>query len=232
MWTSGCVDAIQPPMFSPKHRLHLAIGHRPALALPLLRYRGAAGQVVRRDTDILIEGAAGSGNTFAHVAFAFAEPDARLAGHTHVPAQVVQAVRWNIPTLILIREPLDAVTSMVIRVGSPAASIGTEAFARILLDRYIHFYESIAGCGGQVWFCTFPALTKDFGAIIDDLNTKFGTRFRPFRPEMTEACLGDWRPNTEPAHLARKRLTRSLIEAAERLYPRIDRANRIWRRYV
>jgi hypothetical protein len=38
----------------------------------------------------------------------------RIAHHLHVPAQVVRAARWQIPSLVLIRRPRDAVLSFAI----------------------------------------------------------------------------------------------------------------------
>jgi hypothetical protein len=39
----------------------------------------------------------------------------RIAHHLHVPAQVVRTTQWQIPTLVLIRVPRDAVRSSAIR---------------------------------------------------------------------------------------------------------------------
>jgi hypothetical protein len=37
-----------------------------------------------------------------------------IADRMHVPAQVVRAARWQIPTLVLIRRPRDAVLSFAV----------------------------------------------------------------------------------------------------------------------
>src|SRR5829696_5842518 len=72
--------------------------------------------LVDRSPQIIIEGFPRSGNTFAVVAFQQAQRESvRVAHHLHMPAQVVLAAQWGIPTLLLARKPTDAVLSLVIR---------------------------------------------------------------------------------------------------------------------
>lgn len=90
--------------------------------------------VVARDTEIVIEGYPRSANTFAVAAFMLAqERPVKMAHHLHAPAQVIRAVKWGIPTLLLIRQPEDAVLSLLIREPGISAE-------RALRD-YIRFYN-------------------------------------------------------------------------------------------
>jgi hypothetical protein len=128
---------------------------------------------VNRTTQLVIEGFPRSGNTFAVVAFEQAQGrSVRIAHHLHRPAQVVQAARWRIPTLVLIRKPTDAVISLVIR--DPRVSICQA------LKHYISFYEKVIGYRDAFVVGLFEEVTQDYGAVLERVNAKFGTRFTPF----------------------------------------------------
>jgi len=78
--------------------------------------RGHRARAVDRATELVIEGFARSGNTFAVAAFSLAQPrPVRLAHHLHAPAQVLLAARMGIPCIVLVRDPVDAVASRLIR---------------------------------------------------------------------------------------------------------------------
>src|SRR3712207_7212970 len=70
----------------------------------LLRTRSTLAGAVTPDKQLVIEGFPRSGSTFARRAFIMAQGERfdkkRIAVHFHVPAQVVRAARWQIPTQI------------------------------------------------------------------------------------------------------------------------------------
>lgn len=96
----------------------------------------------------------------------------RIAHHLHVPAQVVQAARWRIPTLVLMRKPRDAVLSFAL-------------WDPISIDQalryYLSFYETVEKYRDSYVLGDFEEVTKDFGQVIQRLNDKFGTTFSRFR---------------------------------------------------
>ena len=96
----------------------------------------------------------------------------RIAHHLHVPAQVVRAVRWQIPTLVLIRRPRDAVLSFAI--WNPVS-------VDQALRYYLSFYETIEKYRDAYVLGLFEEITKDFGQVIKRINDKFGTTFSLFR---------------------------------------------------
>jgi len=126
--------------------------------------------VVRGGTELVIEGFPRSGNTYASIAFDVANPGAvHRATHLHSPVNLETAVRRGIPAVVLLREPLDAVTSFVQR--SPALS------ARALLQDYSRFYTRTAPLLDNVVVAPFEAVTNDFGSILVAVNRRFGTNF-------------------------------------------------------
>ena len=96
----------------------------------------------------------------------------RIAHHLHVPAQVIRAARWRIPTLVLIRRPRDAVLSLVIR-----DPISVDQALRY----YISFYETAEKYRDAYVLGLFEEVTGDFGQVIRRMNDKFGTTFSLFR---------------------------------------------------
>ncbi len=134
---------------------------------------GNRGWVVRTDTEIIIEGFPRSANTFAVYAFAFAQMrKIRIAHHIHVPAQIIKGVKLGIPTLVLIRNPLDTLLSHLVR--NPYLS------PPISIRSYIHFYKTIIPY--KRWFVLgeFTEVTTNFTNIIKKINKKFSTNFKLF----------------------------------------------------
>ncbi len=149
-------------------------GKHPAIFFPVYStLRGGSRQVVKPDTEILIEGFPRSANSFAVVAFRRAQRrKVRLANNLHVPAQVIRAARLRVPALVLIREPKDAVASLAIR-----DPISIER----ALKFYVSFYETAADYKDSFVLGLFEDVTSDYGAVIERINARFGTDFTPFR---------------------------------------------------
>jgi hypothetical protein len=159
--------------------LQILAGGHPAVFFNLyrlLRPRQDLSRAVTPDKLVVIEGFPRSGNSFARRAFIMAQGEsfdvARIAHHLHVPAQVIRAARWRIPTLVLLRRPKDAVLSLVIR-----DPISVDQALRY----YISFYESAEKYRDAYVLGLFEEVTEDFGRVIGRLNDKFGTTFSLFR---------------------------------------------------
>jgi hypothetical protein len=159
--------------------LQIHAGGHPAVFFNLyrlLRPRQDLSRAVTPDKLVVIEGFPRSGNSFARRAFIMAQDETfdqkRIAHHLHVPAQVIRAARWRIPTLVLLRRPKDAVLSLVIR-----DPISVDQALRY----YISFYESAEKYRDAYVLGLFEEVTEDFGRVIGRLNDKFGTTFSLFR---------------------------------------------------
>lgn len=160
--------------------LQIHAGGHPAVFFSLFRLlrtrEDLAARGVTLDTQLVIEGFPRSGNSFARRAFIMAQNDPQIknhiAHHLHVPAQVVRAARWQIPTLVLIRRPRDAVLSLVIR-----DPISVDQALRY----YLSFYETVEKYRDAYVLGLFEEVTEDFGQVIRRINDKFGTTFSLFR---------------------------------------------------
>ena len=163
-----------PAVFRFEKWLQIYAGKHPAVFYGLYRLaRKDQDRVVTPQTQLVIEGFPRSANSFARVAFNRAQSErVRIANGLHVPAQVIRASRWRIPTLVLIRKPKDAVLSFAIR--DP-----------ITLDQalnyYLSFYETVEAYRDAYVLGLFEEVTEDFGRVIQRLNDRFETTFSPFR---------------------------------------------------
>ncbi len=160
-------------MFNVKRRLQLYVGKHPIFyyrIYPLQRQLEA--RAVAPATRLVIEGFPRSANTFAVNAFQQAQLEhVHLARHLHMPAQVIKAARLRIPSLVLIRNPEDAITSLVIR--NPQS-------VEQALRHYIMFYETVAEYRDAFVLGLFEEVVSDYGRVIARVNTKFGTEFATF----------------------------------------------------
>jgi hypothetical protein len=163
----------RPAVFRFEKWLQTHAGKHPAAFYGLYRLaRKEQARVVTPETQLVIEGFPRSANSFARVAFNRTQRGkVRIATGLHVPAQVIRAARWRIPTLVLIRSPKDAVLSFAIR-----DPISVEQALRY----YLSFYETVEGYGDAYVLGTFEEVTGDFGRVIRRLNDRFGTSFSPF----------------------------------------------------
>lgn len=157
-------------------RVRELVGDNPAF-LPLVLALTPEGRRrrVTATTDVVIEGYPRSGNTFAVWAFRLAQPrPVTLASHAHVPAQVKRAVALGIPTLVVVRPPLDAAASLLVAAPHlrPAAA----------LREYAHHHRELVPFASGFLVATFDEVTRDFGEVIRRLNRRFDTRFEPFVP--------------------------------------------------
>jgi hypothetical protein len=162
--------------------------------LPSVRFRPALREPedprpsVSRSTEIVIEGFPRSGNTFAVVAFRFAQDrQLKMAHHLHAAAQIKRAAQLHIPAIVLIREPSEAILSVLVR--DPHAS------TRWALHSYIRFYSAVAPHLEKTVVAPFAIVTSDLASIIRVVNKRYGTAFKEFVP--TEEALDSVRQTVE-----------------------------------
>lgn len=176
-----------------RRRLSASIERAPHLyrSLMIFRYRKApfVRRIVSRGHDIVIEGFPRCANSFAVSAFMFSNGwrDPRVATHVHSPAQVVLAAQWGIPILLNIRAPADAIPAFMAfagklgRIDAAMLSLSDKrAWVREQTARYARFYETTTPLHAHYVLAKFEQTTADFGALIAQVNTRFGTDFDLF----------------------------------------------------
>jgi hypothetical protein len=208
--------AKQPNLFSSiKYEILNTLGLYPILYYPYIWVKpGKAPLILKNQVAFVIEGYPRSGNSFALEAFKFAQNCAvEVASHSHAPAQVKYAVGKGLPTLVLVRNPRDAVLSLVIR--QPDKSI------RQAIRHYISFYSSIWPCRFSYLVGTFEELNSDFGALIKRINKRYEVDFQPFvnSPENVSKCFAIIEENL------RKKTGQEKVDEAMVARPSVARAD-------
>ena len=134
---------------------------------------------VKRNTQLVIEGFPRSANTFAVFAVQNVQPEKlRLAHHMHVPAQIIRGVHWKIPTIILIRNPRDAVVSFTM--------YDQQISINQALKCYVSFYKSVYPYRSKCVIASFEEVINNYSSIIQKINNKFGTKFVSLTPTRSE----------------------------------------------
>jgi hypothetical protein len=135
--------------------------------------------MVTRRTRITIEGYPRSANTYAVYAFKHVNEIQwnEVGHHLHVQAQIIRSVKYRIPIILLIRHPLEAVRSLVVRHDFiPVADA---------LEDYIRFYSDLYKLRDGFVVANFDDVIEHFGEIIERVNRRFSTNFNLF-PDQDE----------------------------------------------
>jgi len=125
--------------------------------------------IIRSDSDICIEGFQRSGNTFFHFAFKRWNRGCKRAHHTHSVGQVLRAIQLGKPTIVLIRNPADAVSSLLVK--DLNLEVGNA------LKSYIDFYAKLAPLHMHFVIGKFEDVIDQPGILIQKINEKYDTDF-------------------------------------------------------
>lgn len=131
---------------------------------------------VDKACEVAIDGFPRSANTFAYCHFVLANYPiletqpwlAPVAHHMHTRAQFTLAKRLGVPTIMLLRTPLDAIVSLLVRQPSLSPSRA--------IREYIAFYQDVEVADT---IAPFQVTTRHFSHAIRLLNARAGTTFRP-----------------------------------------------------
>ena len=127
-------------------------------------------QLAHQGTDLVIEGFPRSGNTYAVASFRRANGvDLQVASHLHAPANLLAGARLGIPSILLVRDPFDAVVSYMQREAVSAACA---------LRLYIRFTADVLPNVDGYVVVPFPLLTHSFKRVVEVVNHRFGCAFR------------------------------------------------------
>lgn len=206
--------------------------------------------LVNNDTTITIEGFPRSANTFCRRAFWMAEADKlkvsdfedpkefgkkygyKIATHLHASPQVIRSIHLGKPTLVLIRNPKDAIVSMKSREIQKGTNPEIAHYSiKPMLEYYIQFYRAVMPYKENVVVGRFEEITKDFNKIIKRINKKFNTNFGRFRytKRNMEIVKGKWNhifPDKE-----RERIKNVVVREIERHKDLLEKANKVYREF-
>jgi len=197
---------------------------------------------VGEQTDICIEGFPRSANSFAVGAFEHAQDrECTIAHHNHVPAPILNAVDRGLPTVVLIRDPVDTVISnrgLSLQIGAvEEKDMPMHVSYERQLQTWHRFYDTVWPVRDRVIVAPFETVIDDFGEIIAAVNDRFGTDFVEFNhtDENVEA-IRDRRgyhalPSEQREHLKEQARDRFRRDAGAD-HPSVQRARALHRRLV
>ncbi len=231
------LQRIKQPLLRFKFEVRSLLAREPGLRLfyqPFIWWaqKKAVGHIdpaectVAADTQFVIDGFQGSGNSFATVAFKRSqERPLRLAHHLHSPAQIVQAAKAGKPVLVTIREPRGAAISLVTR--WPYVSL------RQAVRGYIQFYEKVLPVAPACVISPFEMTTNHLDQVFETVNARYGTDFGIFHH--TEANMNALRdPEKLDSAGERKRKEMKAAMQAELKNPEyadlLNRAEEVYRK--
>lgn len=127
--------------------------------------------IVKRDTELVIEGFPRSANTFFYCYADLAQNSkVTIAHHLHEPYQIRRAVELSLPCVVLFRDPSSAVVSAQLR--------DPRVHQKTLLSMYEEFYAEVFSTPDKVVLAEFSAVTKAPGDLISRVNKVYGTNFQ------------------------------------------------------
>jgi hypothetical protein len=200
LWFGGGAVGSSSRTRRARHRIRTAVCEHPRVYLEFARrkYPGPSPRVLGADTAVVIDGYTRSASTFAVYAFQVAQPNpVPMAHHLHAPAQLKEAARRGLPTLMVSREPRGAVLSQLVR--EPGVDLLDALYA------YRRFHRSLMGCREAFVVADFREVTQDFGSVVRRMNERYGTSFGIFggTPDELELVthLIEQRPTLSPVLL-------------------------------
>lgn len=168
------------------------VGEYPAL-MPLYLRLTPEGttRALSADTQLVVEGFPRSGTTFAAHSLSMAQPIApKTTFHVHNVAVLRQATEQRIPTVLVVRTPVDCLASYL--TWDPRIGAGT------VLWEWIRYHRSALAVSHDLTVATFDQVTTDLPAVVARLNGRFGASFTA--PPSTEAFDRDVRRSITTRH--------------------------------
>lgn len=134
------------------------------------------------NTELCIEGFESSANSFLYNVFRALKPSLSIAHHTHSVANLKRARKYGVPTIVLYRDPKDAIPSLVSRFRPSLKEA---------ILRYVHFYRYVSSIQDHVLLVSFEEATEKFETAVRRLEARSGLSFRTFNPADIEARVVD-----------------------------------------
>ena len=167
------------------------IGMSPSLYVGVMRYRmrntHAYKQIVSRDTKLLVEGFPRCANSFAVMAIRSVNDPIRIATHLHSTAHILKGIKYNLPTLVVIRNPDAAIPSVLalgVQLGKAKHILENEsakiAYVRYWTAYFHRFYERLCPYRDKFILAEFNETIKDLNQFILAINKKYALNLVEF----------------------------------------------------
>ena len=158
--------------------LRMAVKSSPALysLSRRLKYSHRDDKICRPSDRLCVEGYPSSANSFTYVLLQQLSGELPMAHHTHSLANIKLALKYKIPVLVLIRSPLGAIVSRVVRFDNPIDDS---------IKEYQHFYTYVASRLDELVLFRFEDITTQTAECVKYLEKRTGLEF-PFADMQAE----------------------------------------------
>lgn len=205
------VTSVPPALRRLLRRAKYAVGDQPAL-MPLFLRLTPEGtrRAITDKTDIVIEGFPRSGNTFAVFALRDANPQLSVASHIHHHGPIRIAAKRNLPLLVVIREPVECLSSYLIA--------GPHGQPQGVLEEYCSYHWALRETGSAAVIATFDQVTTGYAEVIERLRARFKIDLVPYTnsPEADARVFDGIKDDHARIHQRRKAAEVAPVPHAER----------------
>jgi hypothetical protein len=191
--------------------------------------------LVNRKTDICIEGYPRSANSYTVEVVRQASKGAlTIAHHTHLPAQVLYAYEIDIPIVILVRDPINAVVSR--HATRRQESIGRREWEKYItletdLREWLLFYRTVSEIGDDILFCEFADIIESPNKVVKYVKRKYNNiNMECLKKDAVEISQerGKHASPSKKRDKIKREVRRRLEENRDRLEESIDKCHKMY----
>lgn len=149
--------------------------------------QGYAENLVTTQTDIVLEGFPRSGNSMLRTYISLCNPGLQLAHHLHMVGQFTIARHLGIPSVLLIRNPADSVSSLL--VADPTLSVEQAT------EWWVYYYRSLIPHRDRLLILPFDQVMSDPQGAVTEIANFSGleisapTYDQPMRERINQALV-------------------------------------------
>ena len=134
---------------------YILSNRRSDIGIPFTRY------LVSEQTDAVVEGFPRSGNTWLTEFFRY-KTNLIIASHIHYPFMIKDGAKFNIPVYLVIRHPLECISSLIVRDKSYTIDAA--------LYYYRAFHNDVLSYLHQIKVISFERVTQELDVLSRELN--------------------------------------------------------------
>jgi hypothetical protein len=121
--------------------------------------------IITAKNNILIGGAPRTTNTYSGRMLRYNQKGLNLVHHFHSPGQAIISIRKKIPAIIIIRNPLETTSSLLLK--ERRLSLGTA-----LLMYYV-YYSTLKKYVDSILFVDSEVTINNFNLLIEEINSRY-----------------------------------------------------------
>ncbi len=146
LFRNGCIELFRHTVFPLLHQVS-----------------GIGGHYVTKRHDLVVDGPMGCGNTFLVRYIQYWNQQLVLSHHTHDPLNITMADDWRIPTIVILRDPYDAMRSTLCRYGGSVVDY---------LTRYFQFCKALEW--RRCYIVDFATMKESVIPVVEDAGRYLG----------------------------------------------------------